>query len=130
MPIQNLNVAAQANEVAGSGAVGSVVASKPASASSVQAKVKPVEVELPPVAAKQPPSIVQLQRLIDGMNKAMQQSNSSLEFSMDSSSKKIMVRLIDTTTGDIIRQIPSEEMLAISQSIEKMQQGLLLNKNA
>jgi flagellar protein FlaG len=74
--------------------------------------------------ARLPPSIAQLQRLIASMNKAIQQSNSS----MDSNSEKTLIKLIDTSTGEVIRQIPSEEALAIAQSIEQIQQGLLLNR--
>lgn len=128
MPIQNLNVVAQTSEVAGNGALGAVTSAKPASADSVSAEA--ASAELSPVVAKQPPSIVQLQRLIESMNKTMQQNNSSLEFSVDGSSEKVLVKLIDTSTGDVIRQIPSKEILAIAQSIEQMQQGLLLNKKA
>lgn len=128
MPIQNLNVAAQAGEIAGIGAPGAVTAAISAAVGSAPAKAKPAG--MPPVAVKQPPSAAQLQRLIESMNKAIQQSNSSLEFSIDNNSERVLVKLIDTSTGDVIHQIPSEEMLAISQSIEKMQQGLLLNKNA
>lgn len=128
MPIHNLNVVAQASEVAGNSALGAVTSAKPASADSVSAEA--ASAELPPVIAKQSPSIVQLQRLIESMNKTMQQNNSSLEFSVDGSAERVLVKLIDTLTGDVIRQIPSKEILAIAQSIEQMQQGLLLNKKA
>ncbi|MDD5300353.1 MAG: flagellar protein FlaG [Gallionella sp.] len=123
MPIQNLSVVAQTSEIAGNSALGIVTSAKSVSTGSVSAK-------LPPAAAKQPPSIVQLQRLIESMNKTMQQNNSSLEFSVDGNSERVLVQLIDTSTGEVIRQIPSKEILAIAQSIEQMQQGLLLNKQA
>jgi len=37
---------------------------------------------------------------------------------------------VDTETGDVIRQFPSEDMLAISRSIDRFQQGLLLKQKA
>lgn len=127
MPIQNVNTAtpAQAGEIAGTGAVNTISTGK---APAVPAGT--AFTGLPQTAAKQPPSIAQLQRLINSMNKAIQQGSSNLEFTMDNDSERILVRLIDTSTGDVIRQIPSEEMLAIAQSIEQMQQGLLLDKEA
>lgn len=128
MPIQNLNVAAQASEIACNSALNAATAAKSASTDSTPAKAAPAE--LPPATAKPPPSIVQLQRLIESMNKAVQKNNSSLEFSIDSNSERVLVKLIDTSTGEVIRQIPSQETLAIAQSIEQMQQGLLLNKKA
>lgn len=127
MPIQNVNTAApaQAGEIAGTGAVNTISTGK-----APAAPAETVFTGLPQTAAKQPPSIAQLQRLINSMNKAIQQGSSNLEFTMDNDSERILVRLIDTSTGDVIRQIPSEEILAIAQSIEQMQQGLLLDKEA
>jgi len=37
---------------------------------------------------------------------------------------------MDTDTGDLIRQYPSEEMLAISSAIDQFQQGVLLKQKA
>jgi flagellar protein FlaG len=37
---------------------------------------------------------------------------------------------MDSSTGEVIRQYPSEETLAISRNIEHFQQGLLLTKKA
>lgn len=116
MPIQNINAVTQVVEVADSSAHNIAPATKIESAGLS--------------TSKPPPSIAQLQRLIVSMNKAIQQSNSNLEFTIDKDSEKILVKLIDTSTGEVIRQIPSDEVLAIAQSIEQMQQGLLLNKNA
>ncbi|QLQ02359.1 MAG: flagellar protein FlaG [Thiobacillus sp.] len=41
-----------------------------------------------------------------------------------------MVKMVDTSTGQLIRQFPSEETLAISRGIEQFQQGLLLKQKA
>ena len=49
---------------------------------------------------------------------------------MDESTKKPVFQLKDTETGDLIRQFPTEEMLAISRSIDQYQQGLLLKLEA
>jgi len=38
-------------------------------------------------------------------------------------------KLIDSDTGDVLRQYPSD-MLAISKSIENLQQGMLLKQQA
>jgi hypothetical protein len=40
------------------------------------------------------------------------------------------VKMLDTSTGQLIRQYPSEEALAISRGIEQFQQGLLLKQKA
>jgi len=102
-------------------------------ASSPQAKPS-APVELPEVAVKkvaeEHPSATQLQNAMEGINKALRQSGKSLEFSVDESSKRQIVKVVDTETGDVIRQFPSEEMLAISRSIDMIQQGLLIKQEA
>lgn len=80
----------------------------------------------------QQPTAEQMKNAIDVVNLVMQQSNHSLEFSTDSDTKRPVVKLVDTETGELIRQYPSEEMLAISRSIDEYQQrqGLLLKHKA
>ncbi|HUW26453.1 MAG TPA: flagellar protein FlaG [Gallionella sp.] len=81
-------------------------------------------------AVGQKPSAVQLQSALDNINKALKQANKNLEFSVDENTKKSVVKLVDTETGDVVRQFPSEEALAISRSIERFQHGLLLKQEA
>lgn len=80
--------------------------------------------------ASQQPSSQQLQNAVDGINQAMRQSNQNLEFSVDASTKKPIVKMVDTQTGELIRQFPSEETLAIARSIDQFlqRQGLLLSQ--
>jgi flagellar protein FlaG len=92
------------------------------------------QADLPRVAvrqvAEQQPTAPQLQSVVDNINKALQQSNKNLQFSIDTDTKKSVVKLVDTETGDVIRQFPSEEAIAISKSIDQIQQGLLLKLKA
>jgi flagellar protein FlaG len=78
------------------------------------------------------PSFEQLKNAADNINQVMQQSNQNLEFefTMDTDTKKAVVRVVDTKTGELIRQIPSEETLAIARSIDKFQHSLLLSQKA
>jgi len=98
----------------------------------VVANTKKVEPTHGVALGTQQPSSEQLKNAIDVINRVMQQSNHSLEFSVDSDTKKPIVKLVDTETGELIRQFPSEEMLAISRSIDQFQQrqGLLLKHKA
>jgi len=75
-------------------------------------------------------SAAELKSAVETLNKAMQQSNQNLEFSVDTDTKKVVVRMVDTSTGQLIRQFPSEETLAISRVIEAFQQGMLLKQKA
>ena len=76
------------------------------------------------------PTTAQLQSAVEAINKTLKQSSRNLEFSVDTDTKKLMVKLIDTETGDVLRQFPSEEMMAISRSIDRLQQGILLKQKA
>jgi flagellar protein FlaG len=49
-----------------------------------------------------------------------------LNFSKDQDTGKTIIKVVDTATDTVIRQIPSEEAIAIAKSIDKMQ-GLLIN---
>lgn len=96
-------------------------------AARTQAESRPVA-ETP--AVPQPPSAEELKNAVATLNKAMQQSNQNLEFSVDTDTHKVVVRMVDTSTGQLIRQYPTEETLAISRGIEQFQQGLLLKQKA
>jgi flagellar protein FlaG len=90
--------------------------------------------ELPRIAAvqiaEQKISSSQLQGVVDDINKVLKQSNRNLEFSVDTATQKPIVKLMDTDTGDLIRQYPSEEMLAISSAIDQFQKVILLEQKA
>jgi flagellar protein FlaG len=81
-------------------------------------------------AAEQQPSTEQLKNVVDGINKTLKQANRNLEFSVDKSTNRQVVKLVDTETGDVVRQFPTEEVLAISRAIDQVQQGLLLKQKA
>lgn len=86
--------------------------------------------EAPVQAPAPPPSVKELKVAVDAINHSMQQSNLNLQFSVDNSSQKTVVKMVDTSTGELIRQFPTEATLAISQQIEQFQQGLLLTQQA
>ena len=52
-------------------------------------------------------------------NSILQAVNLNLEFKVDDSTKKVAIKIIDNQTGETVRQIPSEDMLAF---IKKMQE--------
>lgn len=53
----------------------------------------------------------------------------SLQFSIDDETGKTIVRVVDSATQEVIRQIPSEEVLAIARVLDRLQ-GLLLRGEA
>ena len=73
----------------------------------------------------------------DEVRKAAQQVNaalkatasSDLQFSVEGENKDVVVRVVDSQTKELIRQIPSEEMVAISKAMDNLS-GLLVQQKA
>jgi flagellar protein FlaG len=61
------------------------------------------------------------------VNHVIQASARDIEFTVDDSSGETVIKVIDRSTKELIRQIPSKEMLAIAQSIDRLQ-GLLVKQ--
>ena len=70
-----------------------------------------------------------LSEMIEALNTKMQDMHHGLRFSVDDSSGRIVVKVIDLDTEDVIRQIPSEEMLSIMQQLGETQ-NLIFNDQA
>jgi flagellar protein FlaG len=63
------------------------------------------------------------------INELLKSSAANVEFSVDAASDKVIVRVIDAETRQLIRQMPTEEMLAISRALDRVS-GLLLEQKA
>ncbi|XQU09858.1 flagellar protein FlaG [Halomonas sp. LY9] len=48
-----------------------------------------------------------------------------LEFDISEESTRIITRVIDRETGDVIRQIPAEEVLLMAEQLEALQGKLI-----
>ncbi|WP_404376489.1 flagellar protein FlaG [Vreelandella aquamarina] len=48
-----------------------------------------------------------------------------LEFDISEQSKRVITRVIDRETGDVIRQIPAEEVLLMAERLEELQGRLI-----
>lgn len=131
MLIQNFSSSPVPAPAASNGSTGSPVVAVPVPITG-SATVEPGHAAVPPSASNQAvqPTPSQLQSAIDKLNQTMIQSNTNLEFSIDSESRKTLIKVVDTTTGATIRQFPSKEMIAISAAIDQFQKGLLLKQEA
>jgi flagellar protein FlaG len=49
---------------------------------------------------------------------AAQRNATSVEFAKDMSTGRMVVRVVDTETQQVLRQMPSEEMIALGQAID------------
>lgn len=93
--------------------------------------------QLPAVTAQSPSSQpqqpvadrAQVEEAVAKVKRQVQQVSNNLDFAVDDSTGKVLVRITDRETGELIRQIPSEELLDIARSLDRLQ-GLLLRQEA
>lgn len=76
----------------------------------------------------------QIESAVSQLSEFVQTNNRQLNFSVDEGSNKQVVKVTDAQTGDVIRQIPTEEVLKLSERLQDLQTevgtavGLLFNK--
>ena len=66
----------------------------------------------------------QLEEAVASVNELVQSFSRSLQFNIDDNSGDTVVRVVDQETNEVVRQIPSEEILAISQRIQDLNEQL------
>jgi flagellar protein FlaG len=70
-----------------------------------------------------------LTKAVNQMNDSTELLRSNLKFSIDKESGRTVIKVVDSKTDEVIRQIPREEVLAIARSLEKAE-GLLFRAKA
>lgn len=73
-----------------------------------------------------PPS--DLSRVISNLNQFLKDSRRDLRFQVDESSGRTIITIVNPDTGEIVRQIPPEEVLSTARTLREA--GLLLNAKA
>jgi flagellar protein FlaG len=75
-----------------------------------------------------------LEQAVSALNSKVQAVQRDLNFSIDEDSGRTIVKVVDSTTDEIIRQIPSEEVLALARNlgdvVSKDAAGLLVKAEA
>ncbi|MGZ8289031.1 MAG: flagellar protein FlaG [Telluria sp.] len=66
---------------------------------------------------------------VETINQTMKTLAPSLEFSIDTDSKRTVVKVIDQDTQEVIRQMPTVEALEIAKALDRLQ-GLLIKQKA
>jgi flagellar protein FlaG len=57
------------------------------------------------------------QESIDSLNQSLSMNTASLRFKIDKEADRVVIQVVDSETGELIRQIPSDEMLSISKRL-------------
>ena len=58
-----------------------------------------------------------LEKVVSQLNAYIQNTQRDVDFSVDDATGRVVVKVIDSQSEEVIRQIPSEEMLAISRHL-------------
>lgn len=122
MSTHNINSAVSARVLPGESAPVAVTTHK-----------KAAPADQPAGGTKAAPSPDQLKSMVETANKAMDKANSSLEFTVDNATNKTIIKVMESQSGKVIMQFPSEEMLSITRAIDhaqRPQQGILLKDKA
>jgi len=69
-------------------------------------------------------SVDELGNAVEDINQFVNSQGRTLNFSVDEESGKPVVKVIDFETKEVIRQIPSEEVLTMAKAIKRLQEDL------
>lgn len=71
----------------------------------------------------------ELKEVVKAVNDFVKPFNDALSFSIDTETGTTVVKVIDKETDEVIKQIPSEEMLALTKALDQLR-GLLVKQKA
>lgn len=83
-------------------------------------KTEPVKTQ---EANKKDPDNKEVKDKVDEVNKQLENQGLVLSYTQDADSKKMVLELKDSNTNEVIKQIPSKEMLQIADNIDKFLKG-------
>ncbi len=80
--------------------------------------------------AAQQPGQKETRELVTKAQEALEEiQHRSLQFSVDESTGRTVIKVIDKESGDVIKEIPPEEALRLAEKIQEMS-GLLFDRKA
>lgn len=90
--------------------------------------------ELPPGGSVSPPESTasvpantdELSATVEQINEFVQSVQRDLRFSVDEDSGRVIVKVLDSSTQEVIRQIPPENVMALAENLESLR-GVLFS---
>jgi len=124
-----MNITSIPSNLAGSAAAKSALPERPSlvrPANTNEAKLNEAAV----VSESSAPAKQQeLERAVKNVNEFVKPINNTLSFNLDQDTGQTVIKVVDLSTHEVIKQIPSEEMLAIAKALDTMK-GLLVQQKA
>lgn len=62
-----------------------------------------------------------LEKALESVNDSLQAWSTGLRFEMDEDAQRLVVSIVDSTTGDVLRTIPSDAVLRVAKMIVQLQ---------
>lgn len=74
-----------------------------------------------------PPAPAQQRAALAEVNQTLRMASIGVQFEFDKEADTMIVKVVDVESGELIRQMPSEEVVRISRALGKLQ-GLLVHQ--
>ncbi len=81
-----------------------------------------------PAQPASPPTAEAVRAAVAGANAVLRDVSNAVEFEYDPDVDVTVIRLVDTRNHQVLRQVPSPEMLEIARALERMQVMLVRSK--
>ena len=83
--------------------------------------VKTVDENALKLESNQKLSLDAVKEAVKSGNTMLQSASSSLSFEIDSATKQVVVKIVDSKTGELVRQIPTVEMLDFMRRMKELE---------
>lgn len=60
-----------------------------------------------------------IEKIVSEINKKLQAGNHQVRFEMDKNTKQVIFRLIDSDSGEVLRQIPPDDVLRMAEQMAR-----------
>ena len=74
-------------------------------------------------------SDTEVRHALEAINRFLSPANGNIQFSQDADTGRSLVKIVDTQTQTVLRQIPTKEAIAIAKELDRLQ-GLLVREQA
>lgn len=89
----------------------------------------PIGNNAPPVERQGTSSLQQVQEAVQKTNDFIRPFNGALRFEVEPDTNETIVKIIDQETKEVVKQIPSEEMINLAKALDQLK-GLLVKQQA
>lgn len=80
-------------------------------------------------ASQKSTNVEELNAVIKSVNDFIKPFNNNLQFNIDQDTGQTVVKIMDSATKEVIKQIPSEDMLVLAKALDQLK-GLLVKQKA